>query len=91
VAHIAWHEWGHALSLARCSPDNVAAGGKLLTLAPEGLSDGIRSAGYGAKSYTHAVIVETYALMMTGWIDYASGRLLPRERPSSRGCSSVSS
>jgi hypothetical protein len=64
VAHIAWHEWGHALSLARCSPDDVAAGGRLLVLAPEGISEGIRSAGYGAKSYTHEVIAETYALMM---------------------------
>jgi len=64
VAHIAWHEWGHALSLARCSPEDVAAGDKLLALAPEGISEGIRSAGYGAKNYTHEVVAETYALMM---------------------------
>jgi hypothetical protein len=64
VAHIAWHEWGHALSLARCSPDDVAAGDKLLASAPEGISEGIRSAGYGAKNYMHEVVAETYALMM---------------------------
>ncbi|HEV3035047.1 MAG TPA: hypothetical protein VGX72_09675 [Solirubrobacteraceae bacterium] len=64
VAHIAWHEWGHALSLARCSPEDVAAGDRLLALAPEGISEGIRSAGYGAKNYTHEVVAETYALMM---------------------------
>jgi hypothetical protein len=64
VAHIAWHEWGHALSLARCSPEDIAAGVRLLTLAPEGISEDIRSAGYGAKSYTHEVVAEAYALMM---------------------------
>lgn len=64
VAHIAWHEWGHALSLARCSREDVAAGQRLLKLAPVGISEGIRSAGYRASSYTHEVIAETYALMM---------------------------
>jgi hypothetical protein len=64
VAHIAWHEWGHALSLARCSSDDVAAGDKLLASAPKGISEGIRSAGYGANNYTHEVVAETYALMM---------------------------
>jgi hypothetical protein len=64
VAHIAWHEWGHALSLARCSLEDVAAGHRLLDLAPIGISEGIRSAGYPASSYTHEVIAETYALMM---------------------------
>jgi hypothetical protein len=57
MAHIAWHEWGHALSLARCSPEDVAAGARLIELAPVG----IRSAGYGARSYTHEVVAETYA------------------------------
>jgi hypothetical protein len=55
---------GHALSLARCSPEDVAAGDKLLALAPEGISEGIRGAGYGANNYTHEVVAETYALMM---------------------------
>ncbi len=64
MAHIAWHEWGHALSLARCSPEDVAAGNKLLTLATVGISEGIRSAGYLSKSFTHEVVAETYALMM---------------------------
>lgn len=64
VAHIAWHEWGHALSLARCSREDVTAGHRLLELAPVGISEGIRSAGYRANSYTHEVIAETYALMM---------------------------
>jgi hypothetical protein len=64
VAHIAWHEWGHALSLARCSHEDVAAGGKLLELAPAGVRENIRSAGYRSKDYTHEIVAETYALMM---------------------------
>ncbi len=35
VARSAWHEWGHALSLERCSPEDVAAGSRLLALAPD--------------------------------------------------------
>ena len=64
VAHVAWHEWGHALSLARCSPEDLAAGDRLLALAPRGIRDGIRGAGYRPKSYTHEVVAETYALLM---------------------------
>jgi hypothetical protein len=64
VAHVAWHEWGHALSLARCSPDDLAAGDRLLALAPRGIREGIRGAGYRSKSYTHEVVAETYALLM---------------------------
>jgi len=64
VAHIAWHEWGHALSLARCSHEDVAAGGRLLEQAPVGIRKNIRSAGYRSKDYTHEIVAETYALMM---------------------------
>jgi hypothetical protein len=64
VAHIAWHEWGHALSLARCSHEDVAAGGRLLERAPAGIRENIRSAGYRSKDYTHEIVAETYALMM---------------------------
>lgn len=64
VAHIAWHEWGHALSLARCSPEDIAAGHTLLALAPQGIREGIRGAGYRSGSYTHEVVAETYALLM---------------------------
>jgi hypothetical protein len=26
VAHVAWHEWGHALSMARCSSEDLVVG-----------------------------------------------------------------
>ena len=64
IARIAWHEWGHALSLARCSREDIAAGGRLLEQAPEGIRKIIRDAGYGSKDYTHEIIAEAYALMM---------------------------
>jgi hypothetical protein len=88
VAHVAWHEWGHALSLARCSPEDMAAGDRLLTLAPQGIREGIRSAGYRSKSYTHEVVAETYALLMARrirghrgkptWLDETIYNLLQR-------------
>lgn len=64
VAQIAWHEWGHALSLARCSQEDVAAGDRLLAQAPTGIREDIRNAGYRSTDYTYEVVAETYALMM---------------------------
>jgi len=88
IARIAWHEWGHALSLARCSPEDVAAGSRLLELAPDGIGEGIRTAGYRAKDYTHELVAETYALLMArrlrghlgkpAWLDNEIYSLLTR-------------
>jgi len=74
LARIAWHEWGHALSIARCSEEHVAAGVRLLQLAPDGIRNSIRSAGYGERQYTHEVIAETYALMMLRRLAGGSGQ-----------------
>lgn len=64
LARVAWHEWGHALSISRCSREDVAAGTRLLALAPEGIREVIRRAGYCHNEYTHELIAETYALLM---------------------------
>lgn len=64
LAQIAWHEWGHALGIARSTPDDVAAGRRLLELAPVPMAEGIRSAGYGRNEYTHEIVAGTYALLM---------------------------
>ena len=64
IARVAWHEWAHALSIARCTPDDVAAGARLMKLAPEGIQERIRVAGYPRKDHTHEVIAEAYALLM---------------------------
>jgi hypothetical protein len=65
MARIAWHEWGHALSLARTAKDDVAAGGHLLGLAPEGIREIVRRSGYGRNEYTHELVAELYVLLMS--------------------------
>ncbi len=65
VSRTAWHEWGHALGMTRCSPEDVAAGACLLDLAPEGVREGIRQGGYRANEYAHELVAETYALLMS--------------------------
>jgi hypothetical protein len=64
IMRTAWHEWGHALSVVRCSQEDVAGGGKLLDLAPTGLRESIRQAGYRSADYTHELVAETYALLL---------------------------
>lgn len=64
VSRTAWHEWGHALGMTRCLPGDVAAGARLLDLAPKGVREGIRLGGYRVSEYTHELIAETYALLM---------------------------
>jgi hypothetical protein len=59
-----WHEWGHALSLARATTSDVAAGEHLLGLAPSGVGEYIRAQGYRERQYTHEVIAEIYAVVM---------------------------
>ncbi len=64
IARTAWHEWGHALSVVRCSPEDVAAGRRLLDLAPDGVREGIRNTEYRSGEYTHELVAETYALLI---------------------------
>ncbi len=64
IMRTAWHEWGHALSIVRCAQEDVAAGRKLLDLAPPGIREGIRQAGYRSVDYTHELVAETYALLL---------------------------
>jgi hypothetical protein len=73
IARIAWHEWGHALSLARCSPEDVSAGSRLLELAPDGVRETIRSAAYRRRDYTHELVAEIYALLIARHRRQASG------------------
>lgn len=64
IARTMWHEWGHALSIARCTNEDVAAGRRLLSLAPTAVRENIRSAGYRAHEYTHELVAEIYAMMI---------------------------
>jgi hypothetical protein len=74
IARTAWHEWGHALSVVRCSQEDIAAGRRLLDLAPVGIREGIRTTGYRPIDYTHELVAETYALLMARHRRKASGR-----------------
>lgn len=74
IMRTAWHEWGHALSVVRCAQEDVAAGRKLLDLAPAGIREGIRQAGYRPSDYTHELVAETYALLLARRRRGAAGR-----------------
>lgn len=65
LARIAWHEWGHALSVVRATREDVVAGERLLALAPDGVADVIRRGGYRRADYTHELVAEIYALLMS--------------------------
>lgn len=64
LARVAWHEWGHALSLHGATSEDVVAGQRLLESLPSELADTIRLAGYLRREYTHEVVAEVYALLM---------------------------
>ncbi len=74
IARTAWYEWGHALSVVRCSQEDIAAGRRLLDLAPDGVREGIRGASYRPNEYTHELVAETYALLMARRRRKASGK-----------------
>ncbi len=65
LARIAWHEWGHALSVVRAEADDVADGERLLGIAPPGVGERIRRAGYRRSQFTHELVADIYALLMS--------------------------
>jgi hypothetical protein len=65
LARVAWHERGHALNVVRATEEDIEAGSRLLDLAPSGGSGFVRRGGYGTREYTHEVVAETFALLMS--------------------------
>lgn len=65
LARIAWHEWGHALSVVRAESADIADGERLLAIAPKGVGERIRRAGYRRSQYTHELVADIYALLMS--------------------------
>lgn len=65
LARIAWHEWGHALSIVRATADDVAGGKGFLRLAPPGVAQFIRDGDYRSRQLTHELVAECYALLMS--------------------------
>lgn len=74
VARVAWHEWGHALAFHQATESDVAAGTRLLDLAPAPLAANIRAAGYRQREYTHEIVAEVYALLLARCRQGATGR-----------------
>jgi hypothetical protein len=65
VARVAWHEYGHALSVMRAARDQRADGPRLLRLLPDGLRGSIdHPGGYRAVEVFDEVIANVYALMI---------------------------
>ncbi len=88
LARVAWHEWAHALAVVRATRDDIADGERLLELAPAGVRAFVRRGGYRRGDYTHELVAEIYALLMsrrrrgqTGqpvWLDYEIYELVRR-------------
>jgi hypothetical protein len=71
---VAWHEWGHALSVTNPSPHDPGEGMRLLALAPEGIRERIRRGNYPRREHIHELIAETYALLMRERIEGRPGQ-----------------
>ncbi len=74
LTRTAWHEWGHALSIARCTQEDLAAGARLLDLAPTAVSRFVRGSGYRRCEYTHELVAEIYSLLIARRQRKESGR-----------------
>ncbi len=78
---VAWHEWGHALSVTGRSSHDPGDGARLLALAPDGIRERIRQGNYPRREFIHELIAETYALLMRERIEGRAGQppWLPNE------------
>lgn len=74
LSRVAWHEWGHALSLDRAEDGDIAAGEHYVELLPKALARLVQQAGYRRREYTHEVVAEIYAMLMTRRPQGATGR-----------------
>jgi len=65
ITAVAWHEYGHALSLARSTRDQRRDGVRLLGLLPEGLAQSIDyPGGYRPGAVFDEVIATVYAALI---------------------------
>ena len=61
---VAWHEYGHALSLMRSTAEHRADGLRLLGLLTEGLREAIRPDDYRPAEIFDEIMATLYALMV---------------------------
>lgn len=64
LTRVAWHEWGHALSIDRASRADVDAGSRYLERLPAPLAKLVRESGYRRREYTHEIVAEIYSILM---------------------------
>ncbi len=78
---VAWHEWGHALSVTGHSAHDPDEGARLLAFAPAEIRERIRHGNYPRREYIHELIAETYALLMRESVEGRAGKppWLPNE------------
>ena len=74
LSRVAWHEWAHALSVVRCTAEDVTNGERFLELSPDGVRKRIRHAGYARRDLTYEVVAESYALLMVRRLAGRKGR-----------------
>jgi hypothetical protein len=66
IDDVAWHEYGHALSVTRATPEERRDGPRLLELLPPGLRLAIDyPGGYRERQVFDEVIANVYALMVS--------------------------
>lgn len=64
IQSVAWHEYGHALSLMRSTPEHRAGGPRLLSLLTEGLREAIRPDDYRPSQIFDEIMATLYVLMI---------------------------
>jgi hypothetical protein len=65
VARVAWHEYGHALSVVRATPEHRRRGIQLLALLPDAVRDAIDYPGrYRTSQVFDEIIATLYALLV---------------------------
>jgi hypothetical protein len=74
LPRVAWHEWGHALAFHRATTEDVSRGRELLELVPPSMAENVRSADYRQREYTHEIVADVYALLISRRRHGATGR-----------------
>jgi hypothetical protein len=74
LSRVAWHEWGHALAFHRATNEDISRGERLLAAAPTTVAENVRSADYRQREYTHEIVAEVYALMISRRRQGATGK-----------------
>jgi hypothetical protein len=73
IESVAWHEYGHALSLMLSTDDHRAAGPSLLRLLPDGLRRAVGADGYPRAEVFDEIVATLYPLLVGRIRDHGYG------------------